>query len=211
MRLTNVSLNPCITMSSDRKSAILDAACRVIGRDGADRMRVSDVGREAGISTALVHYYFPTRADLVSAAFAFADDRADATVEAEAEGAADGRQRLTRLLCAWASLDDDVHRSWAIWSEMWRHAMYEPRTREATVASYRRWLDQIEAVLVAGAEDGSLPAGSAHPAVARRLVALVDGLGQQMLIGMLSPAQMRELVADAIEVEAGRTPAGEIA
>jgi len=200
-------------MSSDRKTAILAAACRVIGRDGADRMRVSDVGREAGISTALVHYYFPTRADLVAAAFAFADERADATVEAEALGASDGRGRLTRLLCAWASLDDDVRRSWAIWSEMWRHSMYEPRTREATVASYRRWLDQIEAVLAEGAADGSLPAGSAQPAVARRLVALVDGLGQQMLIGMLSPAHMREIVAQAIaiEVEAGRTPVGEVA
>jgi AcrR family transcriptional regulator len=200
-------------MSTDRKSAILEAACRVIARDGADRMRVSDVGREAGISTALVHYYFPTRADLVSAAFAFADERADATVEAEAQGAADGRQRLTRLLCAWASLGDEVQRSWAIWSEMWRHAMYEPRTRAATVASYQRWLDQIEAVLAEGSGDGSLPPSAAQPGVARRLVALVDGLGQQMLIGMISPAQMREHVADAIaiEVEAGRIPATGVA
>ena len=200
-------------MSTDRKTAILEAACRVIARDGADRMRVSDVGREAGISTALVHYYFPTRADLLSAAFAFADERADATVEAEAQGAADGRERLTRLLCAWASLGDEVHRSWAIWSEMWRHAMYEPRTRDATVASYQRWLDQIEAVLAEGSDDGSLPPSAAQPPVARRLVALVDGLGQQMLIGMISPAQMREYVTDAIavEVDARRTPATGIA
>ena len=43
----------------DRKHTILDAACRVIAQAGAARLRVADVAREAGVSTALVHYYFP--------------------------------------------------------------------------------------------------------------------------------------------------------
>jgi len=52
--------------ASDRKHTILDAACVVIARDGAARLRVADVAAEAGVSTALVHYYFPARADLCS-------------------------------------------------------------------------------------------------------------------------------------------------
>ena len=47
--------------AANRKHLILDAACRAIARTGAAAVRVSDVAREAGVSTALVHYYFPSR------------------------------------------------------------------------------------------------------------------------------------------------------
>jgi len=55
---------------SDRTADILEAACRVIARDGADGLRMGQVAREAGVSSALIHYYFATRADLLLRAFA---------------------------------------------------------------------------------------------------------------------------------------------
>ena len=67
----------------DRKHTILDAACSVIAQAGAARLRVADVAREAGVSTALVHYYFPSRADVIEQAFAHADDLADAVADAK--------------------------------------------------------------------------------------------------------------------------------
>src|SRR5205823_792492 len=51
--------------TANRKHLILDAACRAIAATGAAAVRVSDVAREAGVSTALVHYYFPSRAEVI--------------------------------------------------------------------------------------------------------------------------------------------------
>ena len=59
--------------AEDRQEAILHAACRVIVRDGAHDLRVEDVAREAGVSPALVYYYFDTRARLLGDAFEHAD------------------------------------------------------------------------------------------------------------------------------------------
>ena len=46
---------------ADRTHDILRAACRVIAERGCDGMRMGDVARAAGVSSALVHYYFDTR------------------------------------------------------------------------------------------------------------------------------------------------------
>ena len=60
---------------ADRKTEILEATCRVIAREGADGLRMGTVAREAGVSSALLHYYFDTRADLLMQAFEHADDQ----------------------------------------------------------------------------------------------------------------------------------------
>ena len=69
-------------MREGRREAILEAACRVIARGGAERLRMSDVAAEAGVSSALVHYYCATREELLRQAFVHADARA-AAAEAE--------------------------------------------------------------------------------------------------------------------------------
>ena len=76
---------------SDRTADILEAACRVIAREGADGLRMGQVAREAGVSSALIHYYFATRADLLLRAFEHADEQADLTIDALIGDLPDGR------------------------------------------------------------------------------------------------------------------------
>ena len=59
----------------NREDAILAAACRVIAQTGAAGLRMSEVAREAGVSSALLHYYFATRHELLVRSFVFADTR----------------------------------------------------------------------------------------------------------------------------------------
>src|SRR6476660_8527731 len=66
---------------SDRTADILEAACRVIAREGADGLRMGLVAREAGGSSALIHYYFATRADLLLRAFEQPGEQADLTID----------------------------------------------------------------------------------------------------------------------------------
>src|SRR5919201_4894653 len=113
----------------NRKHDILDAAARVIARSGVARLRVSDVAREAGVSTALVHYYWHSRARLIEEAFARVDALADAAATAGFGRVASGRERLELLLASWAGEDTVIQANWAVWSELWSQALRDEWAR----------------------------------------------------------------------------------
>jgi AcrR family transcriptional regulator len=62
---------PRPSVEAERRRQILDATCAVIAKSGLRQLRVSDVATAAGISSGMVHYYFDTKDELVSAAFEF--------------------------------------------------------------------------------------------------------------------------------------------
>jgi AcrR family transcriptional regulator len=192
---------------SDRKRLILDAACRAIARHGAARVRVADVAREAGVSTALVHYYFPLREGLLERAFAHADEIADAVATAEFPLLASGRERLEHLLVAWSGDDPAIGANWAVWNEMWQYGAHHEGVRAMVADSHRTWLEQVTQLLAEGVEDGSLPASVEPRAAARRLCACVDDWGREVLLGLRTPGEMRQSVLEALAHEAASAEA----
>jgi AcrR family transcriptional regulator len=187
----------------DRKLAILDAACTVIAGSGAARMRVADVAREAGVSTALVHYYFPSRAALIEQAFARADDVADEVAEAAVGSTATGREKVERLLATWAGDDPAIRANWSVWNEMWQYAAHSEGARSRVAASHRRWIDQIAELVAAGVEDGSVSAAADVAMTARRLAACADEWGREAMLGLRSRRGYRRDLASLIDHELG--------
>jgi AcrR family transcriptional regulator len=187
----------------NRKHLILDAACRAIARVGAAAVRVSDVAHEAGVSTALVHYYFPSRADVILQAFGHTDDRADAFAEEQLATLATGRERVEQLILTWAGDDPAIRTNWSVWNEMWQYAAHNEAAREMVADSHRRWLEQVAGLIAEGKSDGSIPASCDVDGAARRLAACVDDWGRETLIGMRTPAGMRAALAAATAHELG--------
>ena len=103
----------------DRVGDILRATCRVVVRDGAHGLRMANVASEAGVSKALLHYYFATRQELLRAAFAYSGERWEEAVAEQLASAKTGAERIERYLLA--SVDSSVpfgeHR--ALWNEVW--------------------------------------------------------------------------------------------
>jgi AcrR family transcriptional regulator len=190
---------------ADRKLEILEATCRVIAREGTDGLRMGTVAAEAGVSSALLHYYFATRADLLAQAFDHADAKADQAAEAALAGVDDPLDRLRRLLLIYSGGDDVFREDWVLWVEMWRSAIFDERMAESVRRSNATWNDQI-----AGLIDEALKAGSINPNVdvddsALRLAAVVDGLGLQILPGIITRERAAELISGAIDMELGIT------
>ncbi|HEX5556249.1 MAG TPA: TetR family transcriptional regulator C-terminal domain-containing protein [Gaiellales bacterium] len=192
--------------AANRKHLILDAACRAIARTGAAAVRVSDVAREAGVSTALVHYYFPSRADVIVQAFSHADDLADAVAEEHLAELASGRERVERLILTWAGDDPAIRTNWAVWNEMWQYAAHNDAARAMVADSHQRWLDQVAQLIGEGREDGSIRADVDVDGAARRLAACVDDWGRETLIAMRTPAGMRAALTAATAHELGPVP-----
>src|SRR5437764_13543031 len=141
---------------ADRKTEILEATCRVIAREGADGLRMGTVAREAGVSSALLHYYFDTRADLLMQAFDHADIKADQAAEsalADIPGAAD---RLRRLLLIYAGAEAVFRDDWVLWVEMWRSAIFDERLAESVRRSSAAWVQQIQGLVEESIADGSV-------------------------------------------------------
>ena len=188
---------------ADRKLEILEATCRVIAREGADGLRMGTVALEAGVSSALIHYYFATRADLLMQAFDHADTKADqaaAAVLAEIPNALD---RLRRLLLIYSGGDDVFRENWVLWVEMWRSAIFDERLAGSVLRSSESWLEQIRSLIDEARADGAIRGDVKIDDAALRLSAVVDGLGLQILTGLLSHERAAELITGALELELG--------
>lgn len=191
-------------LDTERVPEILEAACRVIGRDGAHGLRMEEVAREAGVSRALVHYYFATRRELIRGAFLYSDDRANARSEAELAKLETGAERLERLLVL--DLDDEptFSENRALWGAAWSLMRRDEELRPDVERQYRAWNAWIAALVDEGRSDGSIPAEIDSAGLVERLSAVVDGLESQLLLGLVSPSRAARIVHECIELELDR-------
>jgi AcrR family transcriptional regulator len=146
---------------------------------------MSEVAREAGVSSALLHYYFATRHELLLRAFAFADTRVDAHVLSLVGDGGSARDRLETLLTAYLSPDPVVTEDWVVWSELWRSARFDETLGVLLHEADGEWVGQVAGLLREGVADGSIDASVEIDDSAIRLISLVDGLGTRVLAGVL--------------------------
>ncbi len=59
----------------DRRSELLQSAYEIVGRDGLEALHARAIAQALQINHATVHYYFPTRNDLLGALVDYAEER----------------------------------------------------------------------------------------------------------------------------------------
>ncbi|MEV5608587.1 TetR/AcrR family transcriptional regulator [Streptomyces sp. NPDC052225] len=188
---------------ADRKTAIMEAAARVIARRGVRGLRVEELAAEAGVSTALIYYHFKDRAGILRRTLEFINDRAAHYTTDRAPDAAplDPREELEQTLLLELQDVDVVRENSAAWGELRATAMFEPELRDALAEATRVWVREVAALL------GDLrptAAAAALTVAAERLTALVEGVSMRWLSGTLPLERARELTRDAIEAELER-------
>src|SRR5690348_16389689 len=111
--------------AADRKTEILEAACRVIARSGVRGLRIEELAREAGVSTALIYYYFEGRATLLKRALEYVSERAFAYTEPEPALTASAPARLEEILLREFQDSPIVYENSVVWGELWASAVFE--------------------------------------------------------------------------------------
>lgn len=190
---------------TDRRRAILEAAARVIARQGVRGLRVADLAAEAGVSTALIYYHFEGRPGILRHALAFIGDRADrytATPESKASAHPSDPRRLLEqtLLMEFQDLPE-VRENSTAWGELRAHAVFDPELRDELAAAGAAWAAEVAALL---AELCPAAPHAAVTAAAERLTALLEGLSVRWLGGLLPLGHARGLMREAIGVELSR-------
>ena len=173
----------------DRRTEILDAALRVVVRDGLDGIRSLAVAKEAGVSVALPHYYYPTLEDLIRAVwerFDEAEEAREATCFA-GDGAPIDRLRAFTS-SAFEGSPDAVRERWMTRTEFQRRAVFDEGLGRAVRAAELRRLAAIEAAVVAAQAVGDVPSAADPGLIAARIAGAMDGFGVMLLVDLVSPA-----------------------
>jgi len=197
------SVNSVSAPEGSRHEQILAAACRVIAAVGIDRLRVSDVAAEAGVSTALVHYYCTTRNDLLAQAFLFADERAARAERLIRDSDRAPAAQIEQLLLMYLDDTSEIYENWILWREMMSHAIFDSTLRPVMHQAYGGWVRGLADIVRAGQADGSIPTPRDAEELVWRLTALVEGMGPVALVGLRTRAQADALLRAAVAVELG--------
>jgi AcrR family transcriptional regulator len=178
----------------NRPEQILAAACRAIQQRGFANTRIADIAAEADMSTGAIHYWFEVKDEVLIAALKWASAQLFDRLEELAATAESERERLVQLLEHAVPMPGPRRGEYVLWIELWVRALHEPGLMPECEALSRRWRGYFFETVRLGAEAGEFtPAG--HPdEVAERLIAQVDGLGFELLLGYswTSPERMRE-------------------
>jgi AcrR family transcriptional regulator len=187
--------------AGDRVADILRAACRVVVRDGAHGLRMAKVATEAGVSKALLHYYFATRQELMRAAFAFSSEVWDDAVAAGLARVPTGAKRIERYLLASVDPSEPFGEHRAMWNEVWSSLRVDSELRPLVRARYLDWVARLVSLIEEGQRDGSVPKELDARRAGRRLAAVADGLESMLYLGVAERRLARRLLRESLERE----------
>lgn len=186
---------------TERVASILQATCRVVVRDGAHGLRMASVAQEAGVSKALVHYYFATRQELLRNALAFSEARWEEALDDELRGLQTGAERLERVLLVTVDPKSHFSEQRALWNEVWSTLRFDDDLRPLVERYYRAWLERIAALVQEGREDGSVPKTVNATDTGWRLAAAADGFDALLYVGLATREDAGRLLLGALQRE----------
>lgn len=167
------------------RERILRAAVRAIARDGIDGLRIARIATEAGVSSALVHYHFADREQLLAETIDYSYARAaEIRIDDAAEPGPAGSHaaRLAAMVDVCLPTTEALAEDWVLWMELWLRAVRHPDLRPVAEELYARLHDWFADEIRAGVRDGEF-ARCDPDEVADRTMALLDGYGVRTMIG----------------------------
>jgi AcrR family transcriptional regulator len=178
-------LGPRPRLTQQRRLQALEAAREVIAERGLGDTRIADVAERAGLSPALLLYYFKTKDNLLTEALAFAEDRFYLETFHELASVDDAKLRLVRLIelaCPPDTSRNELNGDWRLWLELWSRALRDPEAARKREALDRRWRGTIADIVRTGQKGGEFAADLDPDGFALRLAALIDGLALQVVL-----------------------------
>lgn len=159
---------------------LIDEACSAIGEVGLTNLTIATIAERAGVSTALIHYHFDTKARLlVASAERIAGKRAH-----RRSGALSSGTGLGSLDALWSELQDGVRNgSERAWLELVLWARHDPDVAKALAAPQAGARDGIIRRVPSLLRELGAAAPSSSEELAASLDAQLDGLTVALLEG----------------------------
>jgi AcrR family transcriptional regulator len=171
---------PATQNNEARRTQMLRAAAELICERGFGETRIADVAKRAGVSSALVIYYFGTRDRLLVDALRYSEESFYDAAELMLAEVSSLRERLS-LLIQWTCVPEangEVPGAWGLWFDLWAQAFRHDEVAPARIELDARWRGMIADVVEAGELTTKVDARM----FAREFSALLDGLSIQVAL-----------------------------
>ncbi|MET7702607.1 TetR/AcrR family transcriptional regulator [Streptomyces sp. NPDC005485] len=164
---------------------VLAAAMDMIAARGLEKLTMAALGREVGMSSGHLLYYFRSKDELLLQTLEWSEGRLGAERGRLLTRAAPARERLDAYVDLYVP---DGHRDphWTLWLEVWNRsqsAAVDSSARERQVAIEGAWHRDLVALLAEGMSHGAFRTVDADR-FAARLRALLDGFSIHVAIGL---------------------------
>ncbi|OON41625.1 transcriptional regulator BetI [Izhakiella australiensis] len=174
-----------------RKEQLINAAFETIGKAGLAGITLSQVAKQAGMSTGIVSHYFGDKDGLLDATMRkILRDLRDAVAERRAQAADDTQSQLLAIVEGNFHLSQTSQNSMRAWLAFWAASMHSTYLRRLQRANDRRLYSNISHQFqrVLARQDART--------AAQGLAALIDGLWLRgSLTGQDFDAQQASLIA----------------
>ncbi|KMS78843.1 MULTISPECIES: TetR/AcrR family transcriptional regulator [Streptomyces] len=187
------------------REEVLAAAMDMIAERGLEKLTMAALGREVGMSSGHLLYYFRSKDELLLQALEWSEGRLGAERGRLLAGPGTARERLSAYVDLYVP---DGHRDphWTLWLEVWnrsQNADDDARARQAAIEG--AWHRDLVALVAEGISRGEFRPVDADR-FATRLRALLDGFSIHVAIGLRGTdrdqvlAHVREFVEEALPV-----------
>jgi AcrR family transcriptional regulator len=172
-------------MTDSRRRDILGATAAAIAERGLCETRIADVADIVGVSPALILYYFPTKANLLTEALIYFDRLFYEGVEEKLEVAETAEDKLVVLIeesCPRQANAGELPDSWVLWPAIWEMARLDPALAAARARLDEAWRARIAAIVEDGISTGEFKSVDAKD-FSIQLAAMLDGLAIEAMLG----------------------------
>lgn len=172
-------------MTDSRRRDILGATATAIAERGLCETRIADVAEIVGVSPALVLYYFPTKATLLTESLIYLDRLFYESVAEKLATAPNAEEKLIILIeesCPRPARAGELPDSWVLWPATWEMARLDPALAAARARLDEAWRAQIVAIVEDGISTGEFAAVDAKD-FSIQLAAMLDGLAIEAMLG----------------------------
>jgi AcrR family transcriptional regulator len=171
---------PATENNEPRRIEMLRAAAELICERGFGDTRIADVAKRAGVSSALVIYYFGTRDRLLVDALRYSEESFYEAAErmlAETPSVRDRLSMLVRWTCV-PEMSDEIPGAWGLWFDLWAQAFRHDEVKAGRVELDARWRSMIIDTVKSAELDAEIDARM----FALEFSALLDGLSIQVAL-----------------------------
>jgi AcrR family transcriptional regulator len=175
---------PATEQNEGRRIEMLRAAAELICERGFGETRIADVAKRAGVSSALIIYYFGTRDRLLVDALRFSEESFYEAAEKMLAEVSSLRKRLS-LLIRWTCVpesEDDIPGAWGLWFDLWAQAFRHNEIKAGRVELDARWRKMIVDAIRSGEDAAELKTTVDARMFALEFAALLDGLSIQVAL-----------------------------
>jgi AcrR family transcriptional regulator len=175
---------PATENNEARRTEMLRAAAELICERGFGETRIADVAKRAGVSSALVIYYFGTRDRLLVDALRHSEESFYEAAEKMLAEVTSLRERLS-LLIKWTCVpqtDNEIPGAWGLWFDLWAQAFRHDEVKAGRVELDARWRRMIVDAIKSAEASDELDVEVDARLFALEFSALLDGLSIQVAL-----------------------------